>query len=106
MLVFGVFKLPHSITCYIRVFAADIDVKSSISNLTIEGERLNPMAVDGVCTPDGKINHNLNLKLLASATIIILLLVQEKLLPITILAPSTLTTVLSRYSSSHRYTAT
>ena len=57
---FGIFKLPHSITCYTRVFASDIDVNSSISNLTIEGEILNRMAVDGVCTHDGKINHNLN----------------------------------------------
>ena len=35
-------KLMHNISCYQRVFAADIDVNDTVSNLTIEGRIFKP----------------------------------------------------------------
>ena len=46
MLASGQFSLTHNISCYQRVFALDIDINNTISNLTIEG-MIKPMA-DGV----------------------------------------------------------
>ena len=36
-------KLMHNISCFQRVFAVDIDVNDTISNLTIEGRIFKPM---------------------------------------------------------------
>ena len=37
MLASGHLSLTHNISCYRRVYAFDIDVNNTISNLTIEG---------------------------------------------------------------------
>ena len=43
MLVIGQLTITHNISCYHRVFAFDIDVNNTVSNLTIEG-MIKPMA--------------------------------------------------------------
>ena len=53
----GQFSLTHNISCYQRVFALDIDVNNTISNLTIERGMIKPMA-DGVYVR-GKVDHRL-----------------------------------------------
>ena len=50
----GQLSLTHNISCYCRVFAFDIDVNNTISNLTIEGSTMR----DSVHVY-GKIDHNM-----------------------------------------------
>ena len=45
----GRFNLTHKVSCYHRVFAFDIDVNNTLSNLTIE-ENLNSTMADTLCS--------------------------------------------------------
>ena len=52
----GQLSLAHNIFCYHRVFAFDIDVTNTISNLTIEGMI---KLVEGGVYVHGKVDHRL-----------------------------------------------
>ena len=55
----GQLSLTYNISCYLRMFAFDIDVNNTVSNLTIEG-MIKPM-VDGVHTGNNGNRASINL---------------------------------------------
>ena len=87
----GQLSLTHNISCYQRVFAFDIDVNNTISNLAIEGN-ITPKVMEECVCIHGEVDHSLNL-----CTILFLhglLLLGQMKLPITVLIPTTLITIL------------
>ena len=58
----GQLSLTHNISCYQRVFAFDIDVSNTISNLAIEGNIAAKATADCVYMVDSKLDHRFSLQ--------------------------------------------